>query len=253
MFTVGVTGASTTLINTTYNVSAGTNYTYIVFGPLTGVGAILGNDAFNDPGNGFFSLRVVNAAPGSSAVDIYLTAPGADIASSAPTLTNISYGVTSAFAPIAIGTSFEIRVTTTGTKDVLFDSTPKTFAEHSATDLVVFSKGSGKLVNVALLNHDSAGTGAIVDNLLAQYKVINASLVPSALNIFRRWHSAAVEHSRIPASPIIRRRRRERTASASKRRRLRARRCWRCHRRWRRRPTHRSRWPGPLEHWPRWC
>ena len=183
-FTVGVTGATTTLINTTYNISAGSKYTYIVFGPLTGVGAMLGNDAFNDPGNGFFSLRVANAAAGSGAVDIYLTAPGADITSSAPTLTNISYGVTSAFAPIAIGASFEIRVTTTGTKDVLFDSTPKTFAEHSANDLVVFSKGSGKLVNVALLVHDSAGTGAIADNLLAQYKVINASLVPSALNIF---------------------------------------------------------------------
>ncbi len=184
LITVGVSGASTTLINTMYNVSPGTNYTFIVYGPLTGVGAILGNDAFNDPGNGFFSLRVVNAAPGSSAVDVYLTAPGADLASSAPSLINISYGVTSAFSPIPIGTSFEIRVTTTGTKDVLFDSTPKTFAEHSATDLVVFSKGSGKLVNVALLNHDSSGTGAIVDNLLTQYKVINASLVASPLNIF---------------------------------------------------------------------
>ncbi len=181
-FTVGVTGATTTLINTTYTISAGAKYTYIVFGPL--IGALLGNDAFNDPGNGFFSLRVANAAPGSGAVDLYLTAPGADIASSAPTLTNISYGVTSAFAPIAIGASFEIRVTTTGTKDVLFDSTPKTFAEHSANDLVVFGKGSGKLVNVALLLHDSAGTGAIADNLLAQFKVINASLVPSALNVF---------------------------------------------------------------------
>ena len=184
MFTVSVAGASTTLINTTYNVGSGGKYTYVVFGPLTGAGAILGNDAFNDPGNGFFSVRVVNAATGSSAVDIYLTAPGADISSSAPSLVNISYGVTSAFAPIATSASFEIRVTPTGTKEVIFDATPKTFAEHSATDLVVFGKGSGKLVNVALLTHDNAGTGAIVDNLLAQYKVVNASLVPSALNVF---------------------------------------------------------------------
>ena len=182
--TVGVTGASTTLINTTYNIASGTNYTYIVFGPLTGVGAILGSDAFNDPGNGFFALRVVNAAPGLSAVDVYLTAPGADISSSAPSLGNVSYGVTSAFSPIAIGANFEIRVTPTGTKEVIFDSTPKTFAEHSATDLVVFGKGSGKLVNVALLNHDSTGSGSLVDNLLTQYKVINASQVPSALNVF---------------------------------------------------------------------
>jgi hypothetical protein len=181
---VGVTGASTTLINTTYTLNSGTNYTYIVFGPATGVGAILGSDTFNDPGNGFFALRVVNAAPGSGAVDVYLTPPGGDISSSAPVLTNVAYGVTSAFSQIAIGTNFEIRVTPTGTKDVIFDSTPKTFAEHSGTDLVVFGKGSGKLVNVALLNHDSAGTGALVDNLLTQYKFINASQVPSPLNIF---------------------------------------------------------------------
>ena len=181
---MGVTGATTTLINTTYTISAGAKYTYIVFGPLTGVGAMLGNDAFNDPGNGFFSLRVANAAPGAGAVDIYLTAPGADITSSAPTVVDALWSAATYLAAIAIGASFEIRVTATGTKDILFDSTPKTFAEHSATDLVLFGKGSGKLVNAALLNHDSTGTGAIVDNLLAQYKVINASLVPSALNVF---------------------------------------------------------------------
>ena len=199
LITVGVSGASTTLINTTYTISSGTNYTYIVFGPLTGVSAILSNDAFNDPGNGFFSLRVVNAAPGSGAVDVYVTTPGADLASSAPSLTNIAYGVTSVFSPIAIGTSFEIRVTTTGTKDVLFDSTPRTFAEHSATDLVVFSKGSGKLVNAALLNHDSTGTGAIVDNLLTQYKVVNASLVISPLNVFV---DATLQLSNIPYTGV---------------------------------------------------
>jgi len=198
MFTVGVTGASTTLINTTYSVS-GNSYTYIVFGPLTGVTATLGNDAFTDPGNGFFSVRIVNVAPGSGGVDIYLTAPGANISSSAPSLGNISYGVTSAFTPIAIGASFEIRVTPTGTKEVIFDSTPKTFAEHSATDIVVFGKGSGKLVNVALLNHDSTGTGSIVDNLLAQYKVINASLVPSSLNVFV---DATLQLSNIPYTGV---------------------------------------------------
>ena len=42
LITVGVSGASTTLINTMYNVSGNTNYTYIIYGPLTGVGAILG-------------------------------------------------------------------------------------------------------------------------------------------------------------------------------------------------------------------
>ena len=83
-----------------------------------------------------------------------------------------------------IGASFEIRVTPTGSKDVIYDTAPRTFAEHSATNIVVFGKGSGKLVNVAVLNNDSGGSGTIADNLLTQYKVINASQVPSPLNVF---------------------------------------------------------------------
>jgi hypothetical protein len=199
MFTARVSGATTTLISTTYNVSSSGKYTYIVYGPLTGVGAILANDSFNDPGNGFFSLRVVNAAAGAGPVDLYLTAPGADLTSSAPNVGNIAYGVTSVFTAISTSASFEIRVTPAGTKEVIFDSTPKTFAEHSGTDLVVFGKGSGKLVNVALLTNDSAGSGAIVDNLLAQYKVVNASLVPSALNVFV---DGALQLSNIPYTGV---------------------------------------------------
>jgi Domain of unknown function (DUF4397) len=181
---VGVSGASTTLINTTYNISSNTNYSYIVFGSLTGVGAILDNDSFADPGNGFFALRVINAAPGTTGVDVYVTTPGADISASAPSISNVAYGVTSVFTPLAIGTNFEIRVTATGTKGIIFDSTPQTFAEHSGTDLVVYGAGSGTLVNAALLNNNSAGSGSILNNLLAQYKVVNASQVPSPLNVF---------------------------------------------------------------------
>ncbi len=35
-----------------------------------------------------------------------------------------------------------------------------------------------------ILRNDDAGTGMLVDNLLTQYKMVNASLVPSALNVF---------------------------------------------------------------------
>lgn len=199
IITVGVAGAATTLVNTTNIINSGVNYSYVIFGPLTAVGAMLNNDTFADPGNGFFALRIVNAAPGLSAIDIYLTAPGADITSSAPTLTNVAYGVATAFSPIAIGPSFEIRVTPTGTKAVIFDSTPKAFAEHSGTDLIVYGAGSGTLVNAALLNHDSSGTGTTVNNLLAQYKFINASLVPSPLNVFI---DGTLQLSNIPPSGV---------------------------------------------------
>ncbi len=106
------------------------------------------------------------------------------MSATAPAIANIAYGSSGLFVPIAKGTNFEIRITPAGTKDVIYDSVPQTFAEHSGATIVAFSKGSGKLVNVALLRQDDAGSGALVDNLLTQYKVVNASLVPSPLNVF---------------------------------------------------------------------
>lgn len=183
IFIVSVTGASTALVNTTYNVSSNTKYSYVVYGPQTAVGALLLSDSFNDPGDGFFSLRFANAAAGPGALDLYLTAPGADLTATAPSVANISYASASLFLPIAKGTTFELRITPAGTKDVIYDGAPQTFAEHSGASVVAFGKGSGKLVDVVLLRNDDAGSGTLVDNLLTQYKVINASLVPSALNV----------------------------------------------------------------------
>ena len=68
---VSVTGASTALVNTTYNISGNTKYSYVIFGPQTAVGAQLLADSFNDPGDGFFALRLVNAAAGPGALDLY--------------------------------------------------------------------------------------------------------------------------------------------------------------------------------------
>jgi hypothetical protein len=183
-FTVNVVGSTVPLVNATTTIGSGANYSYLIFGPSTAVGSILANDAFNDPGSGNFALRVVNAAAGAGPIDVYVTAPGADLSNAAPTIPNVPYGTVTNFLPFTTGASFEIRITPSGTKQIIYDSTPKTFAERSGTTIAAYSKGGGSLVNVALLISDGTGTGAIADNLVAQYKVINASLVPSALNVF---------------------------------------------------------------------
>jgi uncharacterized protein DUF4397 len=183
-FTVTVTGASTPLVSASSSITGGANNTYVIFGPLTSVGSIFAPDSFNDPGNGFFSVRVMNTAAGIGPIDVYLTPPGADLTVAAPAVGAVAYGATTVFTSVAIGTTFEIRITPTGTKQVIFDSTPKPFPEHTGTTILAYSKGSGTLVNVALLSSDGPGTSVIVDNLVAQYKIINASLVASPLNVF---------------------------------------------------------------------
>jgi hypothetical protein len=197
-FTVSVTGAPTTLVNTAYTVSSG-NYTYVVFGPVTAVGTVLVNDAFADPGSGNFVVRAINAAAGPGALDVYITAPGADLTATSPTIAGVAYGTTSSFITVAIGATFQIRVTPSGSKDVVYDTTPRAFAERSGTQLVIFGKGSGKLVDVAVLTNDSTGSGTIAENLLAQYKIINASQVPSPLNVFV---DAILQLSNIPYTGV---------------------------------------------------
>ena len=131
-----------------------------------------------------FAVRLVNAAAGVGALDLYITAPGADLTNTAPTISNVAFGGATAFISVNTAPNFEIRFTPVGTKTVIYDTAPRIFTEHSGTTVVAYSKGSGSLVNVALLNDDGAGTGAILDNLLARYKIVNASLVGSPLNVF---------------------------------------------------------------------
>ncbi|MEO8739026.1 MAG: DUF4397 domain-containing protein [Casimicrobiaceae bacterium] len=183
-FNVTVVGAQSPLVNSSLSIGGDANYTYIVFGPTTAVRTVFAVDSVSDPGSGFYAVRVINTAAGVGPVDVYLTPPGADLTVAAPAVSNVAYGAVSSYLSVAIGANFEIRMTPTGTKNIIFDSTPRLFAEHSGSTIVIYSKGSGTLVNAALLNDNGSGNGVIVDNLVAQYKVINASLVAAPLNVF---------------------------------------------------------------------
>src|SRR5215831_3990198 len=58
-FTITVVGSATNLINTTYNINGGQNYTYVMYGPSTAVAASLISDSIpTTPPSGQFNLRV---------------------------------------------------------------------------------------------------------------------------------------------------------------------------------------------------
>ncbi len=62
------------------------------------------------PTSGNVKVRIVHGAPSAPAVDVYVTAPGADLDTSTPTLTNVSFGVASGYLSVPAG-SYQIRVT----------------------------------------------------------------------------------------------------------------------------------------------
>ncbi|HEX8010677.1 MAG TPA: DUF4397 domain-containing protein [Casimicrobiaceae bacterium] len=182
-FKVSANGGASNVIDTTLSLSSGTDYTYAVYGPVSAATALLFRDSgFSAPNSGNFSVRLINTAAGIGAVDLYLTPAGTDLNTTSATIPNVGYGTASAFTAVANGT-YEIRVTAANTKDVIFDTGAVAFSNQTLTDVVVYTKGSSKLVQVALLNIDSTGTGQAYDNLLAAFKVINASSVSSPLNV----------------------------------------------------------------------
>lgn len=180
---VSVAGTAGNIISTTPIFVGATNYSFLTYGAAEDPAFLALTDVYVDPGTGFFSIRAVNAATGVKSVDVYVTTPGADLSIAAPNLAGVGLGSASLAIVLPVG-NYEIRVTPSGTKDVIYDTTPQTFAEHSAFEAVVYTKTSSRLVGLTLLEVDSFSTSVTNQNLKAQFKVINGSSVASPLNVF---------------------------------------------------------------------
>jgi uncharacterized protein DUF4397 len=182
-FKVSANNGTTFAIDTTLSIGSN-NYSYIVYGPVASAQSVLVVESgLTVPNSGTFNFRVINVAAGIGAVDVYLTPAGADLNSTSPNIANVGAGASSGLVPVNTG-SYELRVTAAGTKDVIYDTGVQAFNTSQGTyQAVIYTKGSAKLPNVAVLNVDSTGTGQVNDNLLAEFKVLNASSVASPLNV----------------------------------------------------------------------
>lgn len=180
---VALPGSANTLISSVLNLLGTFKYTFVTFGPVGGAAGVLLTDNPVDPGAGNFSLLVLNAAPGIGPVDVYVTPPGASLDAATPSIAGAPAG-TATFSVLLPAGNVEIRVTPSSSKEVIFDSAPQNISERSQLEAIVYSRGSAKLVNVALVSIDSSASTTILNNLFAQFKVINGSSVPSPLNVF---------------------------------------------------------------------
>jgi hypothetical protein len=182
-FKVSADGGQTNIVDVSRTLSPSIDYTFVVAGPVEAAGSeFVVDTTLLIPDGGTSDLRVINGATGIAAVDLYLTPPGTDLTATAPVVSGVVLGTTSLFVPVRTDDN-ELRVTLSGTKEVIYDAHVGAFADKSVIEAVVFGKGSSKLVNVALLNIDTEGTGQVIDSTLAEFKVLNGSSVGSPLNV----------------------------------------------------------------------
>lgn len=117
---VRAAGTTTTVINATATLAEDTDYTVLAVNRLAQIEPLVLEDDNTPPAAGQAHVRVVHGASTAPAVDVYVTAPGANINTATPTLTNVPFKGVSAYLPVPAGT-YQVRVTPTGTKTVVID------------------------------------------------------------------------------------------------------------------------------------
>ena len=193
---VTLAGSTAPLIEQTFAAVTGNqSYTIIVYGtpavPSLGVMA----DATKAPPSGQYDLNVFNAAPvsngaatGTYPIDIYLTPPGELLDNVSPTFPNVNFSNGNSFGQFPAGV-YQMRMTIAGTKVVTYDSGPLTLPEKTASDLIVYSRGSAILPNALLNESAGAGQQMVVNSLLARYKVVNAAFDTGPVNALRNGNT----------------------------------------------------------------
>jgi hypothetical protein len=170
---ISLAGASTPLLEQTIYPTGNQSSTLVIYGTVSAplIGTMVDDD--QPPPSGQFQLNVFNAAPiangtslGNYPLDFYFTPPGQAIDSISPKFSGIYYTNGNIFGLFQAG-QYQLRLT---------------FSEQTATDLVIYSRGSEILANVLLNDSDGAGKQVIANSLLSRLKVVNGAFQTGPVN-----------------------------------------------------------------------
>lgn len=129
------TGTSTDVIDVTLDFGVNRVYTVLATGEVADLQPLLVEDDPTAPADGQARIRVIHAAPAAGGVDVYATAPGADLDAATPVLSDVPFRAVSEYLAVPAGT-YQLRVTTAGTTTVAIDATI-TLAENGPIRTVV--------------------------------------------------------------------------------------------------------------------
>jgi hypothetical protein len=118
---VQANGTTQDVINANVSLTKNKDYTVFAVDRVASIAPLVLTDDNTPPAAGQIKLRLVHASPTAGNVDIYVEAPGTDIKTVTPTLTNVAFKAASTYLSVPTG-SYEVFITPTGTKTVALDS-----------------------------------------------------------------------------------------------------------------------------------
>jgi hypothetical protein len=148
---VNAAGTTTTVIDADATLADGTDYTVIASGLVAEIEPIILVDDNSAPAAGNVRVRAIHGAPSAPAVDVYVTAPDADLDAATPVLTNVAFGDVAPYLEVPAG-DYQVRVTPAGTKIVVIDSGALTLASGQVrTAIAVDAPGGGAPFDLLVL------------------------------------------------------------------------------------------------------
>lgn len=186
-------GAPTTVIGPiTESFTANTVYTIVAAGPVASVGPVLFSHPQSAIAPSSTRVQVLHAAPSAPSVSVYVTTPGASLASSAP-LGTVAYQGSIGPTDIPSG-QYEIRVTPGGAADpVLFDSGTVFLAPGADLLLAAVQNTGPGTAPIAIGSVDQNGhNGLLLDvSTPAEVRVVHDIADAPAVSVIANGKTAA--------------------------------------------------------------
>jgi Domain of unknown function (DUF4397) len=172
---------TTSISDASFGAAQDSSYTAVLLGYSSGYSTLLLSDSTTAPTGGNFKLRMASVAQGAGAVDIYVDAVGADIAAASPRVTQLFSRTVGDFQNISAG-DYQVRATLAGTKDIVFDSGRMTFAQGQILTIYMYTSGSNRLLQAAMVPQDSTAAVTLIRGNAARARLVHAAVNVPALN-----------------------------------------------------------------------
>ena len=142
-------GTSNVFLTQTVNFSSGTDTTILAFNFSSSPQSLVLLDDNSAPPSGDAKLRLINVAPSLGPTDVYVVAPGTDINTVSPTITDLAFGASSSYQNLTAG-SYEIIYAFAGQKSIAIDSGSLSFSSGQIRSFVGLNGQSGGFTDALL-------------------------------------------------------------------------------------------------------